>query len=657
MDALTSNLDINSNKQLRFALGQISSIVSTVRPKPWALVESANNNIQTMIEDLSSDKELLNEASQALSLIFEKMSLTGALVNSGILSDTGFFSETFKRLEYKLLPPLMDIADVRFAINHIFRNADDFVWVEVVEYAHWQKLISLFVTIDFKISETTRYQIIKSLEILSLRVASQAQESVIHDKLKLSGAHPQVFVDQCRLIQQSLMALDRQASNFSTAPISEIEEKLKLCLGALEKLREHKNKFGVSLSLTYRLLRLKQSIERLQDLISLLATSKKERQLHIVTKLLIDLVRSENQKYNLRGHISSNLELLAYQITEHAGRAGEHYITQSTEEYWEMFHSALKGGAIVGVLVLIKVLISYLPFAPALQAVSYSLNYGIGFIIIHLAHATLATKQPAMTASKIAASMDNAENSKKVLVSLNQLIVKTFRSQMIAVFGNFIIALPVGIIIGVMWAQLFKKPVINVAKSFDIFLSLNPFHSLSLFYAAQAGVCLFLCGLIAGYFENWFIYHRIYERLVRHSLLKRVFGEIKLKKIVEYIKIHIGALSGNFILGCFLGTLPIIGYITGLPLDIRHITFSSGQLGLSLVTIFRELSGLQIFMGLIGVLMIGLVNLGVSFSLALLVAMKSRHINFTQGRHLLTLLWKYFLTRPRDFFLPPKSEK
>jgi site-specific recombinase len=56
----------------------------------------------------------------------------------------------------------------------------------------------------------------------------------------------------------------------------------------------------------------------------------------------------------------------------------------------------------------------------------------------------------------------------------------------------------------------------------------------------------------------------------------------------------------------------------------------------------------------IGVLGIGTVNLWVSFSLALFVAMRARQIRFRHGVTLARAVFTRFRSGPKDFFIPPK---
>ena len=102
-----------------------------------------------------------------------------------------------------------------------------------------------------------------------------------------------------------------------------------------------------------------------------------------------------------------------------------------------------------------------------------------------------------------------------------------------------------------------------------------------------------------------------------------------------------------------MGTL---GYILGLPLDIRHIAFASANFiqGLMLINGTPEIG--LIIVSFLGVLLIGLTNLFVSFTLTIIVALRARRVRFEQWNPLAKLVLTHFLTRPTDFFWPPKNK-
>nr|MBP6591322.1 hypothetical protein [Chitinophagaceae bacterium] len=59
---------------------------------------------------------------------------------------------------------------------------------------------------------------------------------------------------------------------------------------------------------------------------------------------------------------------------------------------------------------------------------------------------------------------------------------------------------------------------------------------------------------------------------------------------------------------------------------------------------------LAVFTGVLG---IGLMNFVVSFSLAFIMAVKSRGIHLSQYPRLIRTIGWYFLRHPKDFILPP----
>lgn len=99
-----------------------------------------------------------------------------------------------------------------------------------------------------------------------------------------------------------------------------------------------------------------------------------------------------------------------------------------------------------------------------------------------------------------------------------------------------------------------------------------------------------------------------------------------------------------------------VGVLFGVPVDIRHITFSSAFAGFSSVALDFNMSMDMIWMAGLGILLIGTVNLLVSFSLAIYVAMKSRKLSFAQWRNFLKNLLSRLNQHPAEFFLPPKRE-
>lgn len=123
----------------------------------------------------------------------------------------------------------------------------------------------------------------------------------------------------------------------------------------------------------------------------------------------------------------------------------------------------------------------------------------------------------------------------------------------------------------------------------------------------------------------------------------------------NYLDIHGGAILANLFFGAYLGVVGMVGTATGLPLGIRHVAFSSANLGIVLGSV-----GLRAILPLLpwavgGLVGIALVNLLVSFGLALYVAMQSRRFGAAQLVGLGWLLVSRFVRQPWSFLLPRKA--
>jgi site-specific recombinase len=138
--------------------------------------------------------------------------------------------------------------------------------------------------------------------------------------------------------------------------------------------------------------------------------------------------------------------------------------------------------------------------------------------------------------------------------------------------------------------------------------------------------------------------------------LQKLLGEKRLEKVSRYLENNLGAIAGNFYFGCLLGGMAAIGVLLGLPVDVRHITLTSAFVGFSFVGLEFDITIKIAFYAIVAILLIGTMNLLVSFGLALYVAMKSRKVSFVQWRRLAVALAKRLYRNPKEFFMPPRVE-
>jgi site-specific recombinase len=432
------------------------------------------------------------------------------------------------------------------------------------------------------------------------------------------------------------------------------------CEEFVKKAFQNSSKYGISLRVNQNLLKISQQLERLKYLFPLLIVEKESDKNTNGILLSLRLIKYNCYKNNVRKFMAESTQLLSYEITQHTAKTGEQYITESRKEYFKMFRTALGGGFIVGILCVIKVLLSKVDTSFFGHAFLYSMNYAFGFIAIYILGFTLATKQPAMTASALIKSLEEGvakqgKNSEKY-EAFAILFARVFRSQFIAFVGNVIMAFPVSLL-GIWLIDYTLDYNIVATKWQTLLIDISPIHSLAIFHAAIAGVFLFLSGIISGSIANRDKHNQIYFRIAEHPLLKRSLGKARTLKLSKLYEKRWAGIISNFWFGVFMGSTASIGLFLGLNLDIRHITFASGNLALALYGANYVVSDSMLFWGIFGIGVIGLVNFMVSFSLSLGLAFRSRAISLFELRFVTVSIWKHFKSRPFSFFFPTEKKR
>lgn len=640
----------------------IIELVNRLRPKNPNDAEEVKQRIHTFIRTLlltPTSAILLQNFLLKLISQYKQLSL---YADSGILSLDGFWNQLSQRLGAHFLPLVEDGQQLRTLVGKIFHQENDYEWLDLIEKQDWISLFSLISesqsnTIEKQISKN---ELIKAITVLSYRISGIGLYPEFINAQPEITEYESPFLVQNREIVEFIEKYKKQIDDQDAVVVmpppdaSQAFVMLDQCREAVLKIRRATRRIGVSISLTYLLSLLEQAIDRIELLLSLLA-SKDEVRYVALGELLIDVTKAHYDEKSVRHLLSSTSELIALQVTENASKTGEHYVSTDKAGFFGMYKAAAGAGAIIATMATLKILTARLVLAPFGHAFLYSMNYALGFMLIHVLHFTVATKQPAMTAAALASTVQQQKGSKTAQIAeLAALIINIIRTQFIAILGNISIAIPTAALITFLWQYNLDEPLLNHTKSAAVLHSLNPFTSLAVPHAAIAGVCLFLSGLLAGYFDNLAIYRKVGPRLKQHHRLKRLMGQQRLDKFATYIETNLGALAGNFLFGIMLGSMGTIGFILGLPLDIRHIAFASANFIQGLMTIGSPDLAL-IIVSFLGVMLIGLTNLFVSFTLTIIVALRARRVRFAQWKPLAKLVMTHFLTRPSDFFWPPKQ--
>lgn len=631
----------------------LGRLVAALRPPKGAGPEQAAANVTMLADLLERDDALRAGFQQYLLAVLRPRRKVHLFSDTGILDNLGFGETLRRRLAYKVLPPAVNDAYLKDVVGQLFYHPNDHAWVAAVDDELWFRLFGAL-TQGFQGDTGMHDALYEALRILSYRVATIGLEPELVRNHPDIERHESPFLRQNEVIL-ALLAARMQGGDNGAA--REAEVLLEQCREVAERVAKQATRSGVSISLTFLLQRLNQSLARMTTLLAIVSPTNAGAGL-VAVQLFKDLIEADAHKYSLRHVFATNIDLIALRVTDNASKTGDHYVTSNRAEYLAMARSALGAGFVVSFMALLKILAAKLKLAPIGEALTYGLNYSLGFMFIHLVHFTVATKQPAMTAATIAASLGQAGQSRRdmaeALEGVAELTRDVFRTQFIAILGNIALAFPMAVLLGTLIHTYGSGHVVTPAKAAYLLAQIDVLSTPALFYAAIAGVCLFLSGLISGYYDNKAAYAQVPERLRQLRWLRKLIGVKNLTRLADYIDDNLGALAGNFFFGLMLGGMPTLGFLLGLPLDIRHITFSAANLGFAFVALDWHISGPLMARMAVGIAGIGLTNLAVSFGLALWVALRSRGVRYRSWLPLTKILLTKFVRQPSAFFWPPK---
>jgi site-specific recombinase len=655
--------EAQSWRETNDTLEPLVELIRLVRPLKIKNVQRVD--LEEIITFLKENFSCRKQFSIYLKDILKDRKFNKILADAAILQDVDFIFEVQKRIFARFLPYQPQKDTLEYILNQVFYLANDGIWINKIPLSQLEELYDL---LKFKsIYDSTEptsvlSELLTAMHLLTQRISGRAMET---DVIKMVPEFDDLespfsaFEKELFLIEERIRSSDRHYIVSDDLSYAQLLVLHKQCEGFVEKAFHNSSKYGISLRVNQNLLKIRQQLERLKFLISLLIVDKEKDKKNNGIILALRLIKFNCYKNNVRKFVSESTQLISYEITQHTAKTGEHYITDSRSEYFKMFRTALGGGFIVGILCIIKVLLSKADTSFFGHAFLYSMNYAIGFIAIYLLGFTLATKQPAMTASALIKALEegvlkkgkDAEKYKAFAI----LFARVFRSQFIAFVGNVIMAFPVSLL-GIWLIDHFLHYNIAATKWESLLIDLSPIHSLAIFHAAIAGVFLFLSGIISGSVANRDKHNQVYFRITEHPFLKRNFGKTRTVKLAKLYEKRWAGIISNFWFGIFMGSTASVGLFLGLNLDIRHITFGSGNLALALYGANYEVSDSMLFWGIFGIGIIGLVNFMVSFSLSLGLAFRSRAISLFELRFVTVSIWNHFKSRPISFFFPTEKK-
>jgi site-specific recombinase len=598
--------------------------------------------------------------SETLQSILRDTNAVNLFCATGLPSEASFFSEAVDRFMTKVLPTPPHEDDLAEVFSKLFSSVDDIQWLQRLDAATLTEIWGLFKepitaeTKSIKIGDKIKLDIEESLLFLTGQVRTYGLEPKIRMRMTPGRIQSLPFFEitfSARTLIQHLHSEDLFARK---QKIAEFREVVARCRRELKEAHDHLDEFGVSVAIVYQLDRIKALLNRIEVLVRILAGENLDPKR--IVYFLCNLIREVQKQRSLRSLFAENLSLISMKIAQRSAETGSHYITKTREDYLAIFSKASGGGFLTAFTALVKIIIeSAKDSAHFVQGLFTSINYSVSFIWIYAAGFTLATKQPAMTANALAEKMENLETDAAQQNLVNE-VVHLIRSQGAATLGNLAGVIPTALAVDVIFYFLSGDSILSPEYGYEVLekhsaLGMSPLH------AAFTGVLLWLSSIIAGWVDNWSAYRELPQAIAANRRLKRILGPSRLQRWSGTYQKSLAGWSGNIALGFLLGMSPRILEFLGIPLDVRHVTLSSG-----VITFASAAQGFAVFMlpafwwSIAGVLIIGIMNISVSFFLALFVALRSRRIDSSMRDTIYMMVWKRFLAQPLTFFWFPKPK-
>lgn len=578
----------------------------------------------------------------------------------GFAPRASFGSELAQRLGARLLPATPETRSLAELFPLLFEPAD-LAWVQRLDAATLARLGALWPddappAPGVSALSGWRERLLQAIVFLCSAVRAAGFAAPLRLRMDPAMLAHEPFA-------QLAAAADRLGAALRTGEAAAVQREavylralLGACRRAADSVAAHLEQYGVSLQIVFETDQLKARTERIEQLLDCLLAP---RPLHEAQHLLGALLRTQAQRRGLRALFAQHGTQLARQVAERNAETGEHYITRTGAEYRQMLRMAAGGGSIIALTTFGKFGVMALGLSAFWGGLWAGLNYALSFVVIMLLHWTVATKQPAMTAPAMAArllelraSRDGGEAAVEGFVDeLTHLI----RSQVAGIVGNLALCFPLVLLVQGVAVWLGGAPLVGAREGEYVLHSLTLLGP-SVLFAAFTGVLLFASSLIAGWVENGFVFHRLDSALAWNPRIVARLGPARAQRWARWWRAHVSGLAANVSLGLMLGLVPVLAGFFGLGLEVRHVTLSTGQLAAALGALGLPVLAEPAFWWCVaGIAVTGVLNVGVSFWLALRVALRARGVHGVDRRRITGALLRRLARSPGSFLWPPPA--
>jgi len=588
---------------------------------------------------------------EGVAAVFRRARAVTLFTDVGVPSRQGFVSEVVERLSRSVLPDPPVDDDLGALLTRLFPSEAAVEWFERLTPELGARLFALIAVPAGKELEPLRRDMAEASMLLAMRVSHHGLANDVRARAPRVPLAESPFFTLPQVVRTLATGTTTPGG---PAPEAVCRERIGACRRVVKDVERSLEHTGVSVDLVYRLELIRRQLDRLYALLALLAPSSGTPVAAAGMRMTLTVLRGSFRDRSVADLLKNSTRLLARRVVDAAAHSGEHYATRTPKEFHALIDSAAGGGLVTAFTALIKTLLGWAGMAPFWEGFLYSVNYAGSFITMQLVGFTLASKQPSVTAAHLARALGDTQDIENQLSSLAEEVARVVRSQLAATVGNLGAVVPVAMIVDGALQLGFGRGLLDDAYANKLIGSLHPFRTAVVPGAMVTGVALWLSSLSAGALENWYVYRGLPRALASHRRLRAVLGKDRARRVADWLSRNIAGFGGNVALGAQMGLVPTFAVFLGLPVQLPHVAVATGQLAFAGMARGAEgVAQADFVWACVGVLLVGTMNFGVSFTLALWVALRAREVGlsatFKLTRAVLVLLWR----RPADFFRAP----
>jgi site-specific recombinase len=604
--------------------------------------------LRHLLKLLDGHPEIRARVQALLAAFWRDVDAAALFADFGFGTRLSLFSEVGRRLSLQCLPGTPETLDLAELFQLLFEPADA-AWVAALDAPTLERVAALLAP---PAELPWRATLLEAMTILVSAVHAGGYAPPLRRRMERALLADEPFRQLTRATEMLRSAVLEGRQDAVLREASYLRALLDACRRAAASVTDHLEEFGVSVDIVFELDQLRERTLRVEALLDCVIAPEPQPELQ---RLLVQLLAVADEQRGLRALLARHYSLLSRQVAERNAESGEHYITRDHGEYRQMLRRAAGGGAVLAGTTFAKFAVFALGMSAFWTGWWAGLNYAASFVIIMLLHWTVATKQPAMTAPALAASLHHDARTDIEIEGFVDRVAQLIRSQFAGIFGNLAVCGPAVLLLQWLGARVLGHTPVGASDAHHVLQSLTLLGPTAL-YAALTGALLFASSLIAGWAENSFVFHRLDSAIAWNPRFLAVLGAPRAQRWARWWRANISGLAANISLGLMLGLLPALCGFFGLPLEVRHVTLSTGQLAAAAGALGPAVLREPVFWWCVaGIAVTGLLNLGVSFWLAFRVALRARGIRVAERRRIVTAVARRLSTAPASFIFPPRK--